>query len=166
MILDILGKVGFEWQMALFNLINFMIVFGILKYFAFTPIQRTIRERQQKAREAVEQFEKSKTVLGEAEQKAQQLVDEAKVEANSVREQATDDATQIGEKMKTKAKSEIELLINQAKRNIEIDKQQMEQDVRKKSADLVTAATAKIIGEKLDAKKDGALIEDALKQMS
>lgn len=165
-ILDTLGKVGFEWQMGLFNLINFLIVFFILKRFAFEPIQRILKEREEKTRESVENFTKAKTALGQAEQKAQSIVDEAKVAANEVRENATEDGKVIAEQMKTKARGEIELLIKQAKKNIEIDRKKMQNEIRDEAASLVVRATEKILGEKLSDKKDESLVKETLKTIN
>lgn len=165
-ILDTLGKVGFEWQMGLFNLINFLVVFAILKKFAFGPIQKVLKEREEKTRESVENFTKAKTALGQAEQKAQAIVDEAKVAANEVREKATDDGKRLGEQMKTKARSEIELLIAQAKKNIEIDREKMHNEIREEASTLVVAATEKILGEKLSDKKDEALVKETITSLT
>lgn len=161
-ILDTLGKVGFEWQMGLFNLINFLIVFLILKKFAFGPIQKVLKEREEKTKESVENFTKARTVLGEAELKAQTIVDEAKVAANQVREQATEDGKQIGEQMKDKARKEIELLIAQAKKNMEIDREKMQTEIRQEASTLIVAATEKILREKISDKKDQELVEEAI----
>lgn len=157
-ILTTLGKVGFEWQMGLFNLINFLIVFLILKHYAFGPIMKAIDERQQKEKQSVENFQRSKTELQMAEKRAQELVDEAKVESNKIAADAHENAKQLSQDMKEKAKGEIEKVVAQAKKNIEIDRNEMREDIRREAAGLVVAATEKVIGEKLDNSKDEALI--------
>ena len=50
------------------------------------------------------------------------------------------------------------MLISQAKKNIDIDKEEMREDLRKETAQLVVAAVEKVIGEKFDKKKDEAFI--------
>lgn len=161
-ILDTLGKVGFEWQMGLFNLINFLIVFYILKRFAFGPIQKVLKEREEKTKEAVENFTKAKTSLSSAEQKAQEIIDQAKVEANKVIEKSHDDAKVVTTRMKEKAKSDIEFLIAQAKKNIEIDRTAMRESLREETIQLISLAVERIISEKLDTKKEEAYINDIL----
>jgi F-type H+-transporting ATPase subunit b len=165
-ILDTLGKVGFEWKMALFNLINFLIIFLILKVYAFGPLANAIAERKKKAVETVEAHTKAKTELMSAETRAQRIIDEAKVEASKLVEAAHDDASAHAESLKAKAKKEIELLINQAKRNIEIDKEDMKEALRKETIAVVIAATEKILSEKLDANKDAAVIESMISKLS
>lgn len=161
-IIENLGKIGFEWKMALFQLINFLILFAILKKYFFAPIVKTLDERKSLAKESVENFEKSKTELSMAEQKAQGIIDDAKVDANKVIEKSADDARAMTEKMKEKAKSEIELLVTQAKKNIEIDRQEMQEALRAETVDLVIATTKAVLGDKIDSTVDAKLIQDSM----
>jgi len=158
-LLENLGKIGFEWKMALFNLINFLVLFWILKRAFFKPIVKVINERNQKARDAMDNFQKAKTEVSMAERKAQELIDEAKVEANKVVGMATEEAKQFTESMKEKAKEEIARLVEQAKKNIDIDRKEMQDTLRKDTAVLVILAAQQVLGETLDAKKDEAYIQ-------
>ena len=165
-ILDTLGKVGFEWRMGLFNLINFFIVLFILKKFLFGPIVDTISERQKKMTEGMENFEKSKSELQMAKQKSQKIIDEAKVQGNKIVAGAHDDATATAATLKEKAKNEIDLLVQQAKKNIDSDKAEMKEELKKETLDLVLAVSEKILGEKMDGKKDEAYIKETLKTLT
>ncbi|PIR75971.1 MAG: ATP synthase F0 subunit B [Candidatus Magasanikbacteria bacterium CG10_big_fil_rev_8_21_14_0_10_42_10] len=161
-ILGILGKIGFDWRMGLFNLINFLVVFWLLKRFAFGPVMKMVDERQQKAKDAIDNFTQAKTELQMAERKAQDLIDASKVEANKNIEQSHQKAKEAGEQMKEKAKKEIELLIVQAKRNIDIDKKEMKESLRKDTVELIVLAVEKIMTERLDEKKDLKMIQEIL----
>jgi F-type H+-transporting ATPase subunit b len=161
-ILDTLGKIGFDWRMGLFNLINFFIVYLILKKYAFGPIMKIIDERQEKMTQGVQNYEKSKTEIQMAERRAQDIIDEAKSERNKALQLAHVDAQKLATDMKEKAKSEIELLVHQAKRNIEIDKQDMRDALRGETATLALQAAEKIIGENMDSKRNRKLVETYL----
>jgi F-type H+-transporting ATPase subunit b len=165
MILDTLGKVGFDWKMALFNFVNFLIVFAILKKYAFGPITKIIEERQKKVKDSVDNIQKAKTQLLMAESRAQELLDEAKAGANKVAEKAHEQGKVQMDKMKDKAKQEIALLVDQAKRNIEIDRKDMQENLRTETVELVLLAVEKIISEKLDDKKDEAYIKNILESL-
>lgn len=161
-ILENLGKIGFDWKMAFFNLINFLILFAILKKYFFKPIMKNVRDREKEVQDSVDNIQKAKTELMMAERKAQEMIDDAKVEANKVIEKASITAQETAEALKDKAKGEIETLVKQARRNIEIDKKDMKEALRADTAQLVVLAVEKILGEKLTGKKDEALIKDIL----
>ena len=75
--LEILGKIGFDWQVALANLINFFIVFLLLKKFFFKKIKETIRERRNKIEKGLEDAEKAAESLKSAEIEKDSIVKEA-----------------------------------------------------------------------------------------
>lgn len=161
-ILENLGKIGFEWKMALFNLINFLILFAILKKYFFKPVMKTVRDREDQIRDSVDNIQKAKTELQMAERKAQDIIDQAKVDANKVIEKSHTDAKIAGEHMKEKAKKEIEILIAQAKRNIDIDKKEMKESLRKDTVELVVLAVGKLMDNTMNEKNDNKMIQEIL----
>jgi len=161
-ILETLGKIGFEWRLGLFNLINFLILYAILKKFLFGPVIATINERKQKAEEAIDNFKKAQTELSMAEQKGNKIIEDARRESNEIVATAHKTASAKNEKMKEKAKDEIELLVNQARKNIAIEKRQMKEDVKSELAHFVVMGVEKILEEKVDSKKDKELIDSRI----
>lgn len=164
-ILEILGKIGFDWQMALFNFINFLLIFWIIKRFAFKPVVASINERQKQAIDTQENFEKAKTALSMSEMKAQEHIDKAKVEANKIIEKASVTAKDVANQLKDQAKRDIDLLVTQAKKNIEIDKKEMKEALRKDMVEVVVNVAEKVLSEKLDAKKDEKFISEIIDSM-
>lgn len=163
--LDILAKVGFDWHMALLNLINFLVIFYILKKFLFVPVSKKMAEREQIIKDGIENATQAKTELQMAEQKAQELIDTAKAESNKIIQASHEEAKQLGERMKAKAKEEIETIVEQAKKNIEIEKQEMRDVLRRETVELVILAVGKILGERMDKKGDEQFIQDILKKI-
>lgn len=162
MILEILGKLGFDWKLALMNLVNVALLFWLLKKYLFGPVVKMLDERRNVIKDGVDNAKKAETDLMMAQRKAQELIDEAKVESNKIIEHAHAAAQETGEHMKEKARNEIELLIAQAKKNIEIDKKEMQEQLRKETVDLVVLAVEKIIAAKLDSKQDQQMVKDIL----
>jgi F-type H+-transporting ATPase subunit b len=161
-ILETLGKIGFDWRMGLFNLVNFLIIVWLLKKYAFKPILKIVNDRQKVIQDGLDNATQASTDLKMAEKRAQDIIDTAKVEANKVLEKGSLQAEAHVVKMKDKATKEIELLVTQAKKNIAIERKDMEEELKNHTAKLVVAAVEKIVDERLDDKKDGKLINNAL----
>jgi F-type H+-transporting ATPase subunit b len=164
-ILETLGKVGFDWRMGLFSLINFVLVFWILKKLFFKKIVDTINERQSTIQEGLDNFEKSKTELGMATLRSEEIIHTAKADANAILEKAHEQAKVQGEQMKTKAREEVESIVVQAKKNIEAQKQEMKEELHRETVSLVISVAEKILGEKMDDKKNDSYITDILKTL-
>lgn len=165
-ILENLGKIGFEWKMALFNLVNFLILFLILKRYFFAPIMKNIREREDQVNDSVDNIQKAKTEIQMAERRAQEIVDMAKVEANKVAERAFENAKHISADMTERAQKEIEILVAQAKRMIAKEKAELRAGLEQEMGKLIVLAVEKIIAERLDEKKDQSIITKALQSAS
>jgi len=164
-LLETLGKVGFDWRMALFSFINFILVFWLLKKLFFKKILNIIEERQESIKKGLENFEKSKIEIEDAGKKANTIIIEAKKEANGIIEQANEMIKIENEKMKDKTKEDIKELVAQAKKNLEVQKQEMKEEIHKETVHLVISAVEKILDEKIDEKKDASFIKKMLESV-
>ncbi len=164
-LLETLGKVGFEWRMGLFSLINFLIVFWILKKLFFSTVTDTINQREKKIKEGIENFQKAKTELEMAEKNAREIIESAKKEASEIIEAAHQDGKEYAQQMKDKTKEDVAQLIAEAKESIAKQKAELTDEVKKDAAKLVIAVARKVLGKKVDDKLDQSFIEKTIKDV-
>ena len=88
----ILGNLGFDWQMALANLVNFLIIFFVLKRYAFKPIKEKLEEREKKIKTGLEDAEKSATEWRMTQQTREKTLFDARKESNEIVGQANEKA--------------------------------------------------------------------------
>lgn len=160
--LEILGKIGFDWQVALANLFNFVIIFLILKKFAFKPIFRIINERQQKIDQGLDDAEKAKTDLVQAEEIKKLKLDEAKSKANQI----IGDAQKHGDKIISlseidaeKAKKEI---LKDGQKELDDQKKKMEKQLEKEVSEMVLSGIEKVLKENLSKTEKEKIISKSL----
>lgn len=161
-----LGKIGFEWKLGLFNLINFLILYWILKRLLFKPILKAMNDRRDQINESVDNIKKAQTELAMAEQNAKKVRDAAKVDSNNIIAAAHDDAKELATEMKQKTKEEIETLVEQARKKIDAEKQKMREEVKTEIVDTVMLGVEKLVEEKVDTKNDKVFIEKTLKNIT
>lgn len=145
-ILEVLGRIGFDWRVALFNIINFLIVAGLLYKFFFKKMWETMAERQRILTEGIENAERAKAELAMAEQKAAGIVKEAKGEANKIITASADEATKVASDIKANAEGEAAQLHERAKQTAEKEKAKMLSEFKQEAGELVVAATEKLVG--------------------
>lgn len=158
-----LGALGFDGQAFLIQLITFVLAFLVLKRYAFGPITKLLRERRETIESGVklgEQMQKEKAELAE---QVEQALHDARQQADGIIAGAQDSGRQAIREAEEKAKQKAEGIIAEAGQRIEQDTARARQQLEKEVVGLVSDATQTIIGEKIDAKKDAALIERALK---
>ncbi len=162
----VLSSLGINGTLFTFQLINFAIVAAILWFLILKPITKKMSERAKMIDDSIENAKKIENNLAHSEQKYQEKIDMAKVDANRILEKANVEAENVTNEMREKAKKEINTLVDQAKRNIKIEKEEMVLEVKKEAAKLVAEALEKILGDKMDEKKDAKLIEESLNKIT
>ncbi len=164
LVIDILSKLGFDWKLALMNLINVGIIFFLLKKYLFGTISTKLEERRALIKDGLEKAEKAKTEWVMAQQKAQELIDEAKVQANEILARSHEQAVQLEEKMRLKAQEEVRAIVEQARKQIESERVSMMEQVRVMAVELVVSTTEKVLGKKMDSEQDKTFISSLLKK--
>lgn len=113
-IVESLSRIGFDWQVALANTINFLIVFFILKKFVFPPIKKMIEDRQRIINEGLDKTSIAEARLKEIDEMGKNTLREAKQEASKIITTAEKKAVVMDEelqkKMEQKRKEAADLL--------------------------------------------------------
>jgi F-type H+-transporting ATPase subunit b len=159
---EILGKIGFDWQVALANLVNFVIIFFVLKKFAFKPIAKIIKERQDKINKGLEDAQKAETELMMAEETRKQKITEAKKEANVIIGEAqkkSDEIVSINKEEGLKIKSSI---ILEGEKQIQNKKESIKSELETETANLVVDGIEKILKENLTKEQQEKYIKKVL----
>lgn len=158
----VLGSLGINGSLFLFQLLNFAIVAGIVWFMILKPLTKKMEERRKLIDESLDRAKEIETNFKMSEVKFEEKLAEAKKEANKIIAGAGEEAARLQEKMKEKTKDEVAALVLQAKKNIEIEKTEMQASLRKETVEIVVTAMEKILGEKMDDKKDKKFVEDIL----
>jgi F-type H+-transporting ATPase subunit b len=160
---ETLSNIGFDWRMALANLINFLIILVILKKFAFNSIRKTLTERQDKIEKGLEDAQKAATELQMAQSTRDKTLMNARLEADKILTATNEASSRIVAEAKQVCDQKQKEIVIKAKEVIESEKQKMLTEVKGEIVKTVIQATEKMIGKKLDPADDQALIKDLLK---
>jgi len=145
---EILGKIGFDWQVALANLFNFLIIFFILKKYAFGPIGKLIKERQDKINEGIENATKNADLLDSTQKEKDEILVSARIESNKIIQETKKDLEVKRTELLDQAKLEAKSIIDNTKQAIEIEKNKMLDEAKKEIVSLAMQATEKLMNNK------------------
>lgn len=148
-ILEILGKIGFDWQLALANLINIGIIFLVLYKFAFTPIKKKIEEREASIKKGLSQAHDAEVVLKEAHDEKEEIIKQAKRDAILVLEETERQRKNILKDAEVKAQEERDAILKKAQLEIEGKQAEMERALNEKSAELISRGVAQMLEEEM-----------------
>ncbi len=157
-----LGAIGIDGRALAFQIINFVILFFILKKVAYKPILKMLEARRAKIDEGLKLAEEAKVAAAEADAAKAALIAEARQEADKIVAAGRNEANEILQSVEAKAAARAEQIVHDATERVEREAAGVRKELRKELAGLVATATETLIDEKLDGPKDAALIEKAL----
>jgi F-type H+-transporting ATPase subunit b len=146
---DLFETFGVDWPKFLAQTILFLIVYLILRRYAFAPVIAMLEERRRRIEEAQLNAEKIKKQLAEAEVRYEEILRKANLDAQKM----IDEARAVGEALMTKetqrAIKDAESIIARAQEVTLIDRQRMIDEVKKEMLNLVVETTSKVTGKVL-----------------
>ena len=151
--------------LMIWTLICFAITFYVLKRFAFGPIQRTIDERRERIRKAVDEADEARNEARSLVEQHRAMIAQAKGEGAEILAEARKVADAQIERVKQEAEVERRRRLEETQRQIEAETKRSLDLIRAEVADLTLQATARVTGKVLDAEDQRRLIDEAIAEL-
>jgi F-type H+-transporting ATPase subunit b len=148
------------------EVIAFLVMIGILARWVYPRVLAAAEARQRQVAEQLAAAEKARQDAEQRLEEAQGTVRDARTQAAEIIEGANRTAEQLRADIKAKAEEEANRIIEGARRDIEAERQKALESVRAQVADLVVAATERVVEESLDGERHRRLIEKAIKEVA
>ena len=140
------------------TIINFIILFAVLKYFFFEKVQAIIEERENLINEkldyADEEAEKARMMAIENER----MLKNAREEGKLITERHKQKAEKVYEEIVNEANQEAKIIIERAKVEINREKEKVEDNLKRQAIELAIELSKKVIEKNIDEEKNRELI--------
>jgi F-type H+-transporting ATPase subunit b len=153
-----LEALGINLGYVFVQLLNFGIIFVVLRAWVYKPITKMLSERREKIAQGLEDARIAAEARANAEAEAEKIIAEAQTKASEIVREATARAEEVNKEVKADAEKEAAEIRKDALADIEEERNQLLGEVRGQIAALAMAATQKLVGEALDANRQRALI--------
>lgn len=159
-----IGALGVDAKALVIQLITFTLAYLVLRRYAFGPILRVMKERRETIEKGVQLGEQMQKQQAELEAKVSKELSEARAQADGIIATANDAARNVVREAEDKARTKADGILAEADSRIAQDTARARTKLERELVGLISDATEAIIDEKVDATKDAALIEKALKE--
>lgn len=132
-----------------FSLVIFLIVFFLLKKFAWTPILGVLKERETSIADSIASAERVKEEMAQMKAEHEHVLAEAKAERSKILKEAKDAKDHIIAEAKTQAQAEAKKIITEAYAAIETQKQAALTEVKNQVGNLVIDVAEKVLRKEL-----------------
>lgn len=144
--------------------IAFLVVVFILAKFAWKPILKSIKAREESIEEALEAAEAAKQQMKDLKADNEKLLTEARQERESIIKSAREAKDKMITEAKDKAKAEGEKMIQNAEAAIRAEKASAVNELKTLVGELSVEIAEKILKQELStSEKQNALIDEAIK---
>ncbi len=161
---ELLTSLGINVPTLLAQIVNFLVLFGLLYLVAYKPIMRMLDERSRKIKESMEQTEHIKEQAAHTEEEVKKQLETARKEGQEVIARATRTGEEIRKQAQQEAKQDAESLITRARAEIQRERDEAIDELRKEFADLTILAAGKVIDRSLDKEAHRQLIDKVLEE--
>jgi len=155
---------GINLPTLLAQIVNFVILLGLLYLVAYKPIIRMFDERSRKIKESMEQTEFIKEQAAQAEGEVKKRLEDAGREGQELIVKAERTGEEVRQSLRQQAEQEAQSLINRARTDIQRERDEAVGELRKEFADLTILAAGKVIDRSLDKKAHRQLIDKVLEE--
>lgn len=160
------GKLGLDWKLFVAQLFNFGIIFLVLWKWVFKPIAQHLEERTTKIENSLKDAEDIELQKGAFDAWKAEETRKAHMEAGEILKKALQDAEQIVQESKVRAKQEQAKILETGKEQLELERNEVLTSLKGEMAEMITLGVSKVLGEKLDSKKDKLLLDKAVEQIN
>jgi len=163
---DIGRTFGVNWPLFLAQVANFLIVAGLLYFFAYKRVLAMLEERRQRIAQGLADAEKSKKELAHTEEERHKVLVEANAQATKLIEEARAVAARVQEQETQKAVAATEQIIAKAREAAAADHARMLAELKREVGRLVIQTTATVTGKVLTPEDQRRLADETAKQVS
>jgi F-type H+-transporting ATPase subunit b len=151
--------------LMIWTVVCFLITLWVLRRYAFGPIQKTIDERRERIRQAIEEADKAREEARRLLEEHRSLIGRAKSEGEEILAEARRVAEASVRRMREETEADRQRRLEETRRQIEAETRRALEQIREEVAELSLLAATKVTRKALDDEDHRRLIEEAVGEL-
>lgn len=160
-----MNSVEIDWKILVGQIINFAILFFVLKSFIYRPFINLMKTRREKIEEGINKSIEADERLNKIQELRQEMEKKTEEEKKKILSSAEAEAKKRAEESFKKAEEERASLLSKAEKEAEDLKEKESEKTKKETIDNAFALAEKILKENIDAKKGKGIADEFLKKL-
>lgn len=150
---SLLNSLGLDPIIFFSQLVNFIILYALLKKFALEKLLNSINKRQEMIADGVRNAQDAKLVLKQVKIQQEEIISDARAKARELLAEARSVGKKQSEKIIADAQKRADQILVDAREQIQTEKQKMLLEVKGELADIIATGMQKIADENIDQNK-------------
>lgn len=163
--MEILKNFGLNPILLAAQIVNFLIVFFILKKFLYKPVLELLKKRRATIQEGIQQAEKAREKLEKVIIEEKSILRQAQLQAKNIIGDAKQESIEITRQMNDNAKKQTEKILKDAKNQIARESLQAEKRLAVNTSKLAVRFLEKALEKFFTQKEQKEVVANALKEI-
>ncbi|MCH7720006.1 MAG: F0F1 ATP synthase subunit B [Planctomycetes bacterium] len=156
----------FDPGAAIWSIIIFLVLLGVLRAFAWKPILTALQDREEFIRDSLRQAKTDRESAEARLEEYEQRLQSAREEASAIVEEGRRDAEVVKRELEATARQEAGAMIERAKREIGIARDTAVKELYDLSGELATNIASRIIRQEVDPAAHERLIAESIDELA
>src|SRR3989338_8184704 len=158
---ELVHSLGIEWKVLIAQIINFAILFYVLKRFAVGPIMKILDKRFLRMESDRAEAEKIESKVADMEKEKEAILIVAREESQKIIKNAEAVAAKLRTERVAAAEKEVAAIVAAGKKQLADETKNAETVLRREMGSLIAIAVEKTVAKAMDKKAHEYLVEEA-----
>lgn len=149
----------------LFNLINTLILFLVIKHFLFKPVNAMLDQRKAEIEETYSKADEALESAKQSEKQYNELIGNARDESAQIIKNASDTANRRSEEIIRNAKNDADMIIKKANSEIEREKANARTAIKDEVSELAVLMAEKVVDKEIDKNDHRRFIDEFIENV-
>jgi len=163
---NVLHQFGVYWPNLIAQVVLFVIVYLVLKRYAFRPVIAMLEERRRRIEEGQINAENIKKQLAEAQAKYEQILAKANAEAQRLIEEVRASGDRLAEQKRQEAITGAEQITLKAQEAMALERERIMAELKQELGRLVVDTTVRVTGKVLTPQDHQRINEETARQIA
>ncbi len=163
--MESIGQFGLDPVLLIAQIVNFLIIVWLLNRFLLRPLMANMKKRKEKITQGLEDAEKARKALEEAEGERQKILREAYAQAASIVEAARTEAEKVRAATLERSREEAGRILEEGRARIRLERQDMEKAVQRLSLDLSARILDSVVSNLFSAEEKERIVARGLESI-
>ena len=160
-----MSSLEIDWKILIGQIVNFTILFFVLKFFLYKPFLNLLKTRREKIEDGVNKSLEAEEKLSHLEEMKLKMEKDNEGAKKDILLKAQEEAKKRSEEMARKLEEDRVLLLTKAKKEAEDLKEKEKEATKRQTVDNAFSLAEKLLKENIDEKKGKEITEDFLSKI-
>ena len=148
------------------TILTFLVLLGVLAKFAWNPLLKMLKDREDLIRSSLEDAEKARTELANLNAEREEIINKARSEAQSILSEGKVAASKLKDETLKAAKDQAKSILTDAEKQIRIEKHKAIEEIKSEVVDLSLSVATKLIKKNISREDNQTLIDESLENVT